>query len=99
MKDALDAQKTAHVFFELDQAAPKLGQLAEYLKHTCMTNSDLPRAAGFVEHLRTLMTELTRMMNNVEGDKSSVDVTTVEPHPTNTSKSSNIPFGSMGPPY
>ncbi|KAF8514001.1 hypothetical protein BU17DRAFT_68557 [Hysterangium stoloniferum] len=78
MEDALDAQKTARVFFELDQVTPKLGQLAEYLKHAHMTKLDLTCAAG---SLGTLITELKRMMNDVEDDTSSIDPPKSESHP------------------
>ena len=64
-KDALDVQKMAHIFFELNQAAPKLEQLATVLKGTCMNCSDLVCAIGFVKQLRQLKMELTRMIDNV----------------------------------
>ncbi|KAF8526180.1 hypothetical protein BU17DRAFT_62172 [Hysterangium stoloniferum] len=94
MKDALNAQKTAQVFFELDQVAPKLGELAEYLKHAHMTKLDLPCAAGFVKHLGTLMTELKRMMNDVEDVTSSIDPRKAESH---TIPSAHLPQPTLLP--
>jgi SWIM zinc finger len=68
-KDALDVQKTARVFFELDQAAPKLEQLATVLEGARMNRSDLVRAIGFVKQLGRLKMELTRMIDNVMLDE------------------------------
>jgi hypothetical protein len=68
-QDALNAQKTARVFFELDQAAPKLEQLAVVLSGARMSHSDLNRAVGFVEKLEKLQFELARMIGNVVSDE------------------------------
>jgi hypothetical protein len=68
-QEALDVQKTARVFFELDQAAPKLEQLVTILEGARMNRSDLSRAAGFVEQLGRLKTELIRMVEDAESDK------------------------------
>ena len=43
-REALDEQKTAHVFFDLDQATPKLGQLGAVLKGAHMSSLDIPCA-------------------------------------------------------
>ena len=51
MREALDEQKTAHVFFELDQATPKLGQLGAVLKGAHMSSLDIPCAVLFIEQL------------------------------------------------
>ena len=66
---ALDAQKTARVFFELNQAAPKLEQLAAILCCARMNHSDVSRAAGFVEKLEKHKVELARMIANVVSDE------------------------------
>ena len=77
---ALDAQKMARVFFELDQAASKLEQLAAILCGARMNHSDVSRAAGFVEKLEKHKVELARMIANVVSDEPGT--TSVKADPT-----------------
>ena len=65
-REALDKQKTARVFFKLDQAAPKLGQLGAVLKGARMNSSDIPRVASFIEQLEVLTSELKHMMSETK---------------------------------
>ena len=73
-KDALDAQKTARVLFELERAAPKLGQLGDILKGAVMGKSDIPRTTAFVEQLETLTIQLKRMIVNAQPPSKSENV-------------------------
>ena len=65
----LNAQKMVHVFFELDQATPKLEQLAAVLSSARMNHPDVSRVVGFVEKLKKLKVELVCMIVNVVSDK------------------------------
>ena len=58
-----------HVFFELDQATPKLEQLAAVLSSARMNHPDVSRVVGFVEKLKKLKVELVCMIVNVVSDK------------------------------
>ena len=65
-REALDKQKTACVFFKLDQAMPKLGQLGTVLKGACMTSSDIPCIVSFIKQLEVLTSELKHMMSETK---------------------------------
>jgi hypothetical protein len=80
VQEALDAQKTMCVFFELDQATLKLKQLATILEGAHMNHLDLFHAAGFVERLGQLKTELICMIEDAESDKPTT-TTPANQHP------------------
>ena len=65
-REALDKQKTACVFFELDWAMPKLGQLGTVLKGACMSSSDIPHVILFIEQLEVPTSELKHMMSETK---------------------------------
>ena len=102
-KDALDAQKTARVLFELERAAPKLGQLGDILKGAVMGKSDIPRTTAFVEQLETLTIQLKRMIVNAQPPSKSENVvansfigqidTLLSTPPRNTKRSSGAIMG------
>ena len=64
-KAAFDEQTIAHVFYELEGAAPKLGELGIYLKQCTSLKQpqDIQRATIFYETLSTLQAELSRLVN------------------------------------
>ena len=62
-REALDKQTTACIFFELDQAMLKLGQLGAVLKGAHMSSSDIPHVVSFVEQLEVLTNKLKHMMS------------------------------------
>ena len=64
----------AHVLFELESAAPKLGQLGDILNGAVMSTSDIPRTAAFVEQLDTLTSQLKRMIVNAQPPSKSENV-------------------------
>ena len=59
----MDKQKTACVFFELDQATPKIGELGAVLKGAHMSSSDIP---PFIEQLEVLTRELKHTMSEMK---------------------------------
>jgi hypothetical protein len=66
----------ARVFYELDNAAPKLGELAEYLRGVTMQASDLPRAQTFRIHLQNLLSQLDRLVIEVVKPQAHLPVDT-----------------------
>ena len=62
----MDEQRIACVFFELDQAMPKLGQLGGVLKGAHMSSSDIPCIISFIEQLEVLTSELKHMMSEAK---------------------------------
>jgi len=64
-KSTLDEQTIARVFYELEGAAPKLGELSIYLKQCTSLRQpqDRDRASAFHETLNCLQGELSRLIN------------------------------------
>ena len=73
-KDTLDAQKMAHLLFELNRAALKLGQLGDILNKTVMSTSDISWTVMFVKKLETLTSQLKCMIVNVQPPSKSENV-------------------------
>jgi hypothetical protein len=58
---ALDSQAISRVWYELDKAAPKLGELAGTLDGVNMKADDVPGVHSYLTHIRSLESQLQRM--------------------------------------
>jgi len=94
-KAAFDEQTIARVFYELEGAAPKLGELGIYLKQctSLKQQQDRDRASAFHETLNGLQAELRRLVNNYEiADPSHLSLlpsSRTPPPPTTTQPSAS----------
>ena len=72
-KAAFDEQAVARVFYEMEGAAPKLGELAAYLKqfNSLRQHDDIVRAVTFRNSLNSLQHELGRLIGNYSESNSS----------------------------
>jgi hypothetical protein len=61
-KSALDSQAISRVWYELDRAAPKLGELAGLLEGVNMKADDVPRVQSYLANIQGLASQLEHMI-------------------------------------
>lgn len=87
---AVASQSLGRVLLQLDKDAPKLNQLASFLKGVPCVESpvDLQRTVDSADHLRSLLTELDRLI--IASDLPAASTTTT----TTTSSAASAPRGA-----
>lgn len=98
-KATFDEQAVARVFYEMEGAAPKLGELAAYLRqcNSLRQHDDVARAMVFRTSLDSLRHELGQLINNYEGslaDNTSEHIS----NPTGPRIQPTLPSYSLTPP-
>ena len=82
-KNAYDEQAISWVFAKLEQAAPKLGELAHFLNGVALNTDDVSRAMEFRDQLTSLARGLTHLIEDVAArTANSSSVAVLVPAPT-----------------
>src|SRR5882762_3424755 len=97
-KSAFNKQTVACVFYELEGAAPKLGELGTFLKYCIAFKQpqDFECAVTFHRHLNSLHGALTRLVTHYIHQDDAQDPT---PGPSQWTPSMSHPQPSTPPPY
>lgn len=82
-KNAYDEQVISRVFAELEQAAPKLGELAHFLNGVALNMDDVSHAMEFRDQLTSLARSLTHLIEDATArTANSSSVAVLIPAPT-----------------
>jgi hypothetical protein len=94
-KNAYDEQAISRVFVELEQAAPKLGELAHFLNGVALNVDDVSRAVEFRDQLTLLARGLTHLIDDAAAARTANSSSVAVPAPAPTSPP---PSSSLTPP-